>query len=89
MPDPITRYDHLVSAGTLRPDEHQRNIIQQLQRLWNDLKDYDPGPLPPESAPEPASFVSGTNFRAGDVKLMGSSADCSNHHQAPHSRLFR
>ncbi|KAK1921004.1 putative ATPase [Papiliotrema laurentii] len=54
--DPLTRYDHLVSVGTLRPDDHQRGIISYLQRLWDDLKDYDPGPIPPDPAPS-TSFL--------------------------------
>lgn len=56
--DPITRYEHLVATGVLKADDYQKGIIQKLQRLWTDLKDYDPGPLPPESTKSHPSFVS-------------------------------
>lgn len=59
--DPLTRYDHLVSVGALRSDDHQRTIIKHLQRLWEDLKDYDPGPLPPENAESSGGMVSDTS----------------------------
>lgn len=56
--DPITRYDHLIDTGVLKADEHQRTIIKKLQRLWTDLKDYEPGELPPQSEQIQPSFVS-------------------------------
>ncbi|ORX38251.1 AFG1-like ATPase-domain-containing protein [Kockovaella imperatae] len=62
--DPITRYRHLVDVKTLRPDPHQESIIQKLQRLWTDLKTYDPGPLPPET-PEIKSGLFGRFFAGG------------------------
>ncbi|EIW68375.1 hypothetical protein TREMEDRAFT_44750 [Tremella mesenterica DSM 1558] len=46
--DPLTRYDHLVSTGVLKADPHQRLILMKLQRLWTDLRSYDPGPVPPQ-----------------------------------------
>jgi len=55
--DPLTRYDHLISTGSLRADDHQRTIIEHLQRMWADLEDYDPGPLPPELVASSGSFV--------------------------------
>lgn len=55
--DPVTRYEHLVSAGILKADEHQRSIIQHLQRLHTSLLDYDPGPLPPQMTEVTPSFV--------------------------------
>lgn len=55
-PDPLTRYQYLVDQGVLRADAHQKTIINQIMRLWDDLVDYDPGALP-EEEPE-QSFVS-------------------------------
>ncbi|ORY21376.1 AFG1-like ATPase-domain-containing protein [Naematelia encephala] len=54
--DPLTRYDYLVEKGVLRADESQRDIIKHLQRLWTDLKDYDPGPLPDATTEIQPSF---------------------------------
>ncbi|WVQ80020.1 hypothetical protein IAT38_002121 [Cryptococcus sp. DSM 104549] len=65
--DPITRYDHLISDNVLRADPHQRQIIKRLQRLWDDLKDYDPGPVP-APAPEPSSSFFGKLFKRGPSK---------------------
>lgn len=55
--DPIRRYEHLVETGGLRADPHQRTIIEKLQRLWTDLKDYDPGDIPNQSEEISPSFV--------------------------------
>lgn len=55
--DPYTRYTYLVNTGVLRPDEHQKGIIKKLNRLYDDLVDYDPGTIPPIESVEP-SFVS-------------------------------
>ncbi|KAL7419592.1 ATPase [Cryptotrichosporon argae] len=55
--DPMTRYEHLVDTGVLRADPHQKTIVRRLQRLWEDLKGYDPGPVPgPSTAVEPSYF---------------------------------
>jgi predicted ATPase len=35
-------YDQLVTEGKVNSDEHQRNIIAQLQRIWLELKSYQP-----------------------------------------------
>ncbi|WWC71281.1 uncharacterized protein I206_105234 [Kwoniella pini CBS 10737] len=43
--DPMTRYSHLVQDNVLRADENQKVIIGKLQRLWEDLEHYDPGPI--------------------------------------------
>ncbi|KIR54752.1 AFG1 family mitochondrial ATPase [Cryptococcus gattii Ru294] len=56
--DPVTRYEHLIKDKVLRSDSHQKAIIQKLQRLWDDLKDYDPGPVPAAAAQPPSSFFS-------------------------------
>jgi protein AFG1 len=34
-----------VDTGLLKPDSHQQTIIQKLQRLWTELKTYDPGEI--------------------------------------------
>lgn len=39
---PLQQYYRLVESGTLRADEHQTRIIQRLQRLHDDLANYDP-----------------------------------------------
>jgi len=41
----------------LRRDDHQKGIIRQLMRLYEDLKEYDPGPLPPAGDVVEPSFV--------------------------------
>lgn len=56
--DPVTRYEHLIRDNVLRSDPHQREIIQKLQRLWDDLKGYDPGPVPAAVARPSSSIVS-------------------------------
>jgi hypothetical protein len=56
--DPLTRYRHLVKVGTLKADPRQEVIIHQLQRLWEDLQTYDPGPVPPPATDITPSFVS-------------------------------
>lgn len=54
--DPITRYEYLVSTGVLKADPQQKSIIMRLQRLWEDLETYDPGPVPPASTDLTPSF---------------------------------
>ncbi|TXT09197.1 hypothetical protein VHUM_02671 [Vanrija humicola] len=55
--DPMTRYEYLVNEGILRADPHQKNMVKKLQRLWNDLKDYDPGEIPElKTEVEPSLF---------------------------------
>lgn len=61
--DPITRYDHLIETGVLKADSHQRTIIEKLQRLWGDLKDYDPGEIPSQTEEISPSFVSNRVLR--------------------------
>lgn len=39
---PVEMYDQLVKEGKVNSDEHQRNIIAQLQRIWMELKSYHP-----------------------------------------------
>ncbi|KAJ9138436.1 Protein AFG1 [Pleurostoma richardsiae] len=42
---PIELYDRRVAEGRLKNDEHQRGIIQSLQRLHDELKHYKPRPV--------------------------------------------
>ncbi|PNY24207.1 Protein AFG1 [Tolypocladium capitatum] len=42
---PLEEYDRRVEAGVLRNDEHQRGIIESLQHLHNELRDYDAPPV--------------------------------------------
>ncbi|KAI9677726.1 MAG: hypothetical protein M1829_002498 [Trizodia sp. TS-e1964] len=39
---PIDEYNARVDSGRLRNDEHQRNIVEILQHLSDDLKEYQP-----------------------------------------------
>lgn len=68
--DPVTRYEHLVKDKVLRSDSHQKAIIQKLQRLWDDLKDYDPGPVPAAAAQPSSSFVSIAKTYQGTSNLI-------------------
>nr|OQO18228.1 hypothetical protein B0A51_15462 [Rachicladosporium sp. CCFEE 5018] len=42
---PLEEYDFRVKSGRLRDDEHQRNLIQALQDLHDDLESYRPLPV--------------------------------------------
>ncbi|KJZ79266.1 hypothetical protein HIM_01417 [Hirsutella minnesotensis 3608] len=42
---PLEEYDRRVDAGMLRNDEHQRGIIQSLQHLHDELRDYRAPPV--------------------------------------------
>ncbi|KND93058.1 Protein AFG1 [Tolypocladium ophioglossoides CBS 100239] len=42
---PLEEYDRLVEASILRNDAHQRGIIESLQHLHNELRDYDAPPV--------------------------------------------
>lgn len=44
---PIQEYDRRVEAGQLRNDEHQRGIIQNLQNLHEELRNYNAPPIVP------------------------------------------
>ncbi|KAG6232805.1 hypothetical protein E4U25_006567 [Claviceps purpurea] len=41
----MAEYDRRVDAGLLRDDEHQRGIIESLQNLYNELRNYNAPPL--------------------------------------------
>lgn len=52
---PLQEYDALVSAGTLKPDLHQRRIVERhLQPFYTSLLSYSPPPVPP---PSPSTFA--------------------------------
>ncbi|CAD5211615.1 unnamed protein product [Bursaphelenchus xylophilus] len=40
----LARYSELVKAGTLNEDKYQLNVVKELDRLCDDLKDYEPQP---------------------------------------------
>ncbi|UKZ85301.1 uncharacterized protein TrAFT101_001168 [Trichoderma asperellum] len=42
---PLEEYDRRVDAGILRNDEHQRGIIESLQHLHNELRNYHAPPV--------------------------------------------
>ncbi|KAM0449093.1 hypothetical protein ACHAO4_008052 [Trichoderma viride] len=42
---PLEEYDRRVDAGILRNDEHQRSIIESLQHLHNELRNYHAPPV--------------------------------------------
>lgn len=51
---PAAAYDHQVATGVISNDDHQRSIVQILQRMHDDLERYRPppiGPLPPPVKP--------------------------------------
>lgn len=42
---PIAEYDKRVANGALRDDDHQRGIVESLQHLHNELRDYKAPPV--------------------------------------------
>jgi protein AFG1 len=54
---PMQEYDDRVEQGRLRDDEHQRGIIQSLQHLHDELRDYKAPPVihPTLNSLKPAS----------------------------------
>ncbi|KAI9574798.1 ATPase [Boletus coccyginus] len=55
---PLQQYDSLVATGTLRPDPHQRRIIQHLQSFHAQLLAYPPPVPPPPPLSSPSSLFS-------------------------------
>ena len=39
---PLKKYDETVRSGKLKLDRHQRQIVEHLQRLYNDVVSYKP-----------------------------------------------
>lgn len=54
----MTRYEYLVRTGVLRADPYQKEIIQKLQDFHEELRHYDPGPIPDAEDKVEPSFVS-------------------------------
>jgi protein AFG1 len=61
----MEEYDDRVARGTLRDDEHQRGIIQSLQHLHDELKNYSAPPVVHpslESLKPPSTSIFGRLF---------------------------
>ncbi|KAH7887516.1 AFG1-like ATPase-domain-containing protein [Phlebopus sp. FC_14] len=54
---PLQKYDFLVSTGTLKPDPHQRRIIQHLQSFYASLLSYTPPHVPQPSSLSSSSSI--------------------------------
>ncbi|ROT40541.1 AFG1-like ATPase [Sodiomyces alkalinus F11] len=61
---PLQEYDRRVNTGLLKNDEHQRGIIQSLQRLHDDLAKYRAPPVqhPTVESLKPAKSILGSLF---------------------------
>ncbi|KAL2754464.1 hypothetical protein ACRALDRAFT_1032158 [Sodiomyces alcalophilus JCM 7366] len=61
---PLQEYDRRVNSGILKDDEHQRGIIQNLQRLHDDLANYQAPPVrhPTVEALKPSKSILGSLF---------------------------
>lgn len=55
---PIKRYDELVEKGLLRDDTHQRNVVQKLEDLHNELKTYKQRIHPEPETVKPSGWLS-------------------------------
>lgn len=51
---PTSLYEDRVRNGILRDDEHQRGIVKVLQRMWDELADYDPPDVPEPKVEKPS-----------------------------------
>ena len=40
---PLTKYDQEVAQGKLVDDEHQRQVIKKLERVYEEVQNYQPG----------------------------------------------
>lgn len=49
MDTPTSRYRQLIHNGTLRRDDHQKSIIEKLQKLNDELKGYQLPAIPSRS----------------------------------------
>lgn len=45
---PLSQYNELIAEAGLRSDDHQRGVVERLQKLHDDLKSYTPPPIPTE-----------------------------------------
>lgn len=67
---PLQEYDALVSAGTLKPDPHQRRIVKQhLQSFYTSLQSYSPPPVPPSPPSTSAPTLFSRLFARNTVSL--------------------
>lgn len=55
---PIKRYDELVEKGLLNEDSHQRQVVQRLEDLHNELKTYKQKLQPEPETAKPEGFFS-------------------------------
>ena len=64
---PLEEYDERVHSRRLRDDEHQRSIVEHLQDLHDELKDYSPPKVVhphPASLQPPSQSIFGSLFAA-------------------------
>ncbi|KAB5572165.1 ATPase, AFG1-like protein [Coniochaeta sp. 2T2.1] len=68
--EPIQEYDRRVDAGLIRNDEHQRGIIQTLQHLHDELRNYHARPVvhPTLDSLKPKKSFLGSLFGKQDHK---------------------
>ncbi|PHH52897.1 hypothetical protein CFIMG_002312RA [Ceratocystis fimbriata CBS 114723] len=68
---PIQEYDRRVAQGRLRNDPHQRSIIQNLETLHQQLRNYVPPPVkqPLIESLQPSKSLFGSFFGNGKPKL--------------------
>ncbi|THH29654.1 hypothetical protein EUX98_g4532 [Antrodiella citrinella] len=65
---PLQQYYKLVESGTLRADDHQTRIIQRLQRLHDDLANYEP---PLVATPSSSNSLFSRIFSIGTPETPG------------------
>ncbi|KII95035.1 hypothetical protein PLICRDRAFT_693312 [Plicaturopsis crispa FD-325 SS-3] len=65
---PLKRYHGLINSGAIRGDEHQTRIIQKLQNLHDQLKAYEPPPIP--SKPDQNGIFSRLFSRAAPTPAL-------------------
>eukprot|EP01065_Artemidia_motanka_P038062 TRINITY_DN46934_c0_g1_i1.p1 TRINITY_DN46934_c0_g1~~TRINITY_DN46934_c0_g1_i1.p1 ORF type:complete len:574 (+),score=190.68 TRINITY_DN46934_c0_g1_i1:84-1805(+) len=62
---PLAAYDVLVQSDELSDDPRQRRALQELQRIWHDLKDRSEGSVPAEPKAPEGGFL--TRFFGGSA----------------------
>ncbi len=77
---PLSRYHELVAEEALRSDDHQRSVVERLQKLHDELRSYTPPPIPIEVPAQsfvciPASSSGPTHTCHAQLsRLLGSSS---------------
>jgi predicted ATPase len=66
---PVDMYDQLAAEGKVNSDDHQRAIIAQLQRIWNDLKAYHPNIKATSSSEEQHQHQGGWMSKVNDLYI--------------------